>query len=88
MTNNNEHASALRDLLELKFALHELVLYLDTHPDNRKALSLYKTYKKKYDEMYAMYELNHAPMTAFGVKHDRWTWTEGAWPWQNEKGDD
>ena len=48
--NNTAYETALQKIREAAFALHELVLYLDTHPGNRKALSLYKTYKKKYDE--------------------------------------
>ncbi|MBQ8331084.1 MAG: spore coat protein CotJB [Clostridia bacterium] len=83
MNNATPYETALQQIRETGFALHELVLYLDTHPANRKALSLYKTYKKKYDELYAAFEKNHGPLTAFGVHGDRWTWTEHPWPWQN-----
>lgn len=83
MNNATPYETALQQIRETGFALHELVLYLDTHPANRKALSLYKTYKKKYDELYAAFEKNHGPLTAFGVEGDRWSWTEHPWPWQN-----
>lgn len=78
------HEQSLRELQEVGFAVHELVLYLDTHPDCRKALSLYQKYRKKYAELLAQYEAMHGPMTAGGVNsNDRWTWTGSAWPWQN-----
>lgn len=83
MNNVTAYETALQQIRETGFALHELVLYLDTHPDNRKALSLYKTYKKKLDELCTAFEKNHGPLTSFGVHGDRWTWTEHPWPWQN-----
>ena len=36
---------------ELDFALHELNLYLDTHPTNIKAMELLKEYRKKRQDM-------------------------------------
>ena len=78
------YENALQQIREAAFALHELVLYLDTHPGNRKALSLYKTYKKKHDDLCADFEKEHGPLTAFGVNGDRWTWTDYPWPWQNQ----
>lgn len=82
--NNTAYETALQKIREAAFALHELVLYLDTHPGNRKALSLYKTYKKKHDDLCTAFEKEHGPLTAFGVNGDRWTWTEHSWPWQNQ----
>ncbi len=74
--------TALHELQETAFALHELVLYLDTHPENRKAFTLYKTYKKKYDQQYAAYQANHGPLNAFGVEGNTWNWNRHPWPWQ------
>ena len=81
--NNTAYETALQKIREAAFALHELVLYLDTHPGNRKALSLYKTYKKKHDDLCTAFEKEHGPLTSFGVHGDRWVWTEHPWPWQN-----
>lgn len=82
MMNKQGEASKLRELQETGFVLHELVLYLDTHPDNRKALNMYRTVRKKYMDLYAQYEAEHGPMTARGVIGDRWTWGAMRWPWQ------
>lgn len=82
MTNKNHEAAMLRELQEAGFALHELVLYLDTHPDNRKAMAMYRTARKKYMDLYAQYESTHGPMNAYGVTGDRWTWGATGWPWQ------
>ena len=88
MTNkNNEQAALLRSIQEACFTLHELVLYLDTHPNNRKAFAMYQTYRKKCAELTAQYEATYGPLTAKGVTGDRWTWGSGRWPWQHQEGD-
>ncbi len=86
MNNQKEQAAALlRKIQEAGFTLHELVLYLDTHPTNRKALALYQTYRKKVDELTAQYEAAYGPLTSFGVKENTgsWTWGADSWPWQD-----
>ena len=37
-------------LQALGFAVNELALYLDTHPEDKEALELYRTYQKMYHE--------------------------------------
>ena len=39
-------AQMKRKIFEYDFAIHELVLFLDSHPTNRKALELIKEYRK------------------------------------------
>ena len=80
--NNTNQEQAARELQAAGFALHELVLYLDTHPDNRKALTMYRTARKKYLDLYTQYESKHGPLSANGVMGDCWTWSTTAWPWQ------
>ena len=41
----NEKARLMRKIKEYDFALKELNLYLDTHPNCRRALALFKKYK-------------------------------------------
>lgn len=87
MKDRNRQSAAMRALQEAGFTLHELVLYLDTHPENRKALSMYQTYRKKYLELVSQYEASFGPLTANSVTGDSWTWGASCWPWQNREGD-
>lgn len=88
MNKTDQQTAALRQVQEAGFTLHELVLYLDTHPNNAKALSMYQTYRKKYAELVARYEAAYGPLTAHGVSGDRWTWGAQRWPWQTCEGGD
>ena len=45
-----------RKIHALDFAIHELVLFLDTHPTNRKAMELLKEYRMKRKECIELYE--------------------------------
>ena len=83
MNKPNGQAALLQSIREACFTLHELVLYLDTHPNDRKAFAMYRTYRKKCAELTAQYENQYGPLTAGGVTGDRWTWGNGPWPWQN-----
>ncbi len=86
MNKNDNRTSLLRSIQEACFTLHELVLYLDTHPNNRKAFAMYQTYRKRCNELTAQYESTYGPLTANGVTGDRWTWGSGLWPWQQQEG--
>ena len=74
----------LQRLRELEFALLETNLYLDTHPNSRKALDYYKMVKAARDIMYEDYVKNNGPMFAADVRQDNWSWVDMPWPWQND----
>ena len=64
-----------------RFALIELTLYLDTHPDDRAALSAFCECRDRYAELAGKYAENFAPLTAVDVNcQDGWTWGMGPMP--------
>lgn len=73
-------------IYELDFALHELVLFLDSHPTNRKAMELTTKYRERRKELIGMYEAKYGPyiVTTKDVPATGcWKWLEGPWPWEN-----
>lgn len=83
----------LRELQELEFALVELNLYLDTHPDDEAALSTFNKLSSRYAEVRRAYEEQTGPLINFGhsdsCRHadpscDPWRWIEDPWPWEIE----
>lgn len=83
----NQKENLKKIIHELDFALHELNLYLDTHPTNMKAMELLKEYRKKrqaaimvYEERYGEYicTVNDVPVGSC------WKWLKGPWPWEND----
>lgn len=75
----------LREIQMLSFAALDLNLYLDTHPDSKKALMDFNMIQRKLDQKKRIYEANFGPLTNFGYASSQypWLWVEGPWPWEN-----
>ncbi len=84
IVNERKKDHVLKQIMALAFAQNELVLFLDTHPDNQKALSEYHKITPQLNELRAYYQENFGPLTPAEVKSkNEWTWIESPWPWEN-----
>ncbi len=72
----------LQKLRVCAFALTEARLYLDTHPDDRKALSFYR----EHMEMFCTLKKEWESCTGepLDQQASRWNWVNTPWPWQSE----
>ena len=83
----SDKAKLKRQIYELDFALHELVLFLDSHPTNRRAMKLMREYREKRMQLIEEYEKNFGKyiVTVKDVPmSERWQWLDGPWPWEND----
>lgn len=79
--NKNE---LLKELMKYDFAVYELVLFLDTHPRDTKALEMYRSLVEKAQALRHEYENKFGPISSDMVKNcDHWTWIDSPWPWEN-----
>ena len=74
--------TALCELMALGFAVTELGLYLDTHKDDKEALSLYVNYAALLKDGRARYEKAHGPLRQTSVTEAGYTWVNDPWPWE------
>jgi spore coat protein JB len=87
MNNDNQNnCNSMREemLEEIKccaFAIQELTLYLDTHPDDEKALCLHNKYCREYRELTDKYQKMYGPLTN-KFPCNKWRWIEEPWPWE------
>ena len=83
MTNDKDRL--LRRIQAEDFAVYEAVLYLDSHPKNKKALAFYDKHRNMAKALREEYECNYGPMTVMGVQSENeWTWVCRPWPWEKE----
>ena len=83
MINQNKlPESPLTELQTMAFAIQELVLYLDTHHDDREALDMYRAYQKMYSEAKKKYEQTYGPLNHMSVSDDKYRWLDDPWPWE------
>ena len=83
---NNEpcketRAEMMKKIREYNFSVIELGLYLDTHPDDAKALCLYREYTKTLKDLKDKYQKVYGPLTIF-FPWNKWRWLEEPWPWE------
>ena len=90
MTNSycecdNENEMTRKEMLKkikcLKFAVTELALYLDTHPDDKKALCLHNKYSKELKDLCDKYQKVYGPLS-IEYPCNKWRWLENPWPWE------
>ena len=79
--NNSRRADMLKEIMSLDFALTELQLYLNTHPEDEKALCLYKKYAKELKDLKEKYQKVYGPLTK-EFPCNKWRWLEEPWPWE------
>lgn len=79
----NEKARLMKKIKEYDFALKELNLYLDTHPNCRRALTLFKKYKDLRKKAVDEYISQFGPITPEQSSDDQhWSWIDDPWPWE------
>ncbi len=79
-----EQKELLKKLQAVEFALVELNLFLDTHPDNEEALRDFNCFAKELHMLKREYESSYGPLINFGFSPSRypWRWIDEPWPWE------
>ena len=80
---NNLPVTPLSEVQVLAFAVQELALYLDTHPEDLEALELYRQYQELYRKCAQAYQVDRRPLnhTTPG-RDDEYAWLDDPWPWE------
>lgn len=71
----------LQEIKAKNFAIIELALYLNTHPDDTKALCLHRRYCKELKELKDKYQKVYGPLSIY-FPCNKWRWLEEPWPWE------
>ncbi|HJD28963.1 MAG TPA: spore coat protein CotJB [Candidatus Blautia avicola] len=70
---------------EVSFAVDDIKLYLDTHPDDKKALEFFKEKVMIRNEALKEYAAQYGPLTidtAEDTCSRQWDWVMQPWPWE------
>ena len=78
---NEKQRKMLKEIKCLEFAIVELAEYLDTHPNDEKALCLHNKYCKELKEIKDIYQKIYGPLT-INYPCNKWRWLEEPWPWE------
>jgi spore coat protein JB len=76
----------LREVMAADFTVFDLALYLNTHPYDTKALSLYRASVQRAGILSTNYQRLYGPLTiregAYGSSNS-WQWIKSPWPWES-----
>lgn len=82
---NMDRRKLMSIITQVSFAIDDVKLFLDTHPNCAEALSYYETAKKMRDEAVDEYTKRFGPISAYNVDvKDYWTWNVGPMPWEGD----
>lgn len=84
-----EKEKLMRQLSAAQFAVWELHLFLDTHPEDRMAIESYNKYKKRCDELTKEYKDKYGAFSPSELRDiKKWYWTDEPWPWEVKGGNE
>ena len=82
----NDRERMLRTIQELEFTAIDLQLFLDTHPENRRALADFINISRQLQEAKGQYERAYGPLIGFGYGLEElecgYRWLD-YWPWED-----
>lgn len=75
----------LEKIQRYRFAAHDLLLYLDTHPNDKAAFKMYQDLVAHARKHTAEYEAEYGPLTALSAADsEKFIWLKSPWPWEKE----
>lgn len=81
-TDNGNMMEQMRlSLQELSFTIKDLALYLDTHPDDMRAICIHNEKSRQYRKLSDEYQKVYGPLNTM-YPCNSWRWLEQPWPWQ------
>ena len=82
---NNEQRNMLEALQSLGLSLIDTALFLDTHPQNQRALDYYRKNGEAYGILKGEYVSKYGPLSMSEAAGENWNWVDKPWPWQNQE---
>ena len=80
-----DRTALLKKIQAMDFALYETVLYLDGHPNNKKALEYYRSHRDSLAALREEYSQRFGSLTIYdNHNNDTWQWVDKPWPWEKE----
>lgn len=73
----------LKRLSAAQFALWELHIYLNTHPNDTQALAMHNKYDELATVLRKEYEKNYGPLSPRTGQGNEWI--KDPWPWDREE---
>ena len=81
----SERERLLYEIMGISFAINDLNLYLDLHPEDKNLYEEFKRYTQKCMELKDEYSKKYGAITLDNTS-EKYNWIDSPWPWDNEGG--
>ena len=78
----NMKASLMNQIGEASFAMDDVALFLDTHPNDMAAMQYYQNVVAMRKNAMSAYERQFGPLLIDNVSGSNWDWVTEKWPWE------
>lgn len=79
-----ERQILLRKVSTYAFAILDLQIFLDTHPNDERTLARIRKFEQILAPLRREYEEKYGPLTKMADTNN-WTWVNSPWPWETEE---
>jgi spore coat protein JB len=77
-----EMVDLIKEIQAVDFAVYELSLFLDTHPNERRALEDHNKLAQRSSELKSTYEERFGPLRLTSVSRYPYQYINNPWPWE------
>lgn len=88
-SQSSNRRKMMQEINEASFAVNDILLYLDTHPCDEKAMEFYRKNASRRNELLCRYAREFGPLTidsAVDSCSDTFQWAQQPFPWEEEGG--
>lgn len=82
LVGSNDYGRLLLEIYEYDFALNDLSLYLDLHPNDDQIYKLFRIYTEKENKLVSEFEQKYGPLNLSDSDYDSYLWYKGKWPFE------
>ena len=80
-----EKEAALLNVIQYSFAINDLSLYLDLHPDDTEMFKVFKEFVESEKKARDEYTRIYGSLELENIREERYDWLDN-WPWENTGG--
>lgn len=78
----HEQKKLLNEVMKYQFAVLDIALFLDTHPNDPVALRHQNKYTMAATQLKDEYERKYGPLTYYYPSKNYWDYIKSPWPWE------
>ena len=80
----SEQERMMLEIQKLNFAMKDINLYLDVHPEDKCMIQLFNQYREEVNQLSAEYQRYFGPFQLSSPELNRvpWLWSNMKWPWE------